>query len=131
MKQDFNSRRKFIRASAALSGALLFNGLLSEYAYSSENKNTVPVHAHLWVYASRYPPDWDCTPILDEVFSDLKYAGLDGVELMEVLLRHDDAVKKFNDLIQKHQLPVSGSSYYGDMWNKSEHQKILEDTELI
>ena len=131
MKQDFNSRRKFIKASAALSGALLFNGLLSEYAYSNENKNTVPVYAHLWVYASRYPPDWDCTPIMDTVFSDLKYAGMQGVEVMEIHLRHDDAVNRFNELIQKYSLPVTGASYYGDMWNKAEHQKILDDLELV
>jgi sugar phosphate isomerase/epimerase len=50
---------------------------------------------------------------------------------MEVLLRHNDAVTRLNDLIQKHQLPVTGTSYYGDMWNKNEHQKILEDIDLV
>jgi len=131
MKQDFNPRRKFIKTSAALSGALLFNGLLLGDAYASKNENTVPLYAHLWVYASRYPPDWDCTPIMDTVFSDLKYAGLQGVEVMEIHLRHDDAVNRFKELIQKYSLPVTGASYYGDMWNKAEHQKILDDLELV
>src|SRR3954447_13779964 len=131
MKEDFNSRRKFIRTSAALSGALLFNGLLNEYAYASKNENTVPVYAHLWVYASRYPPDWDCTPIMDTVFSDLKYAGLQGVEIMEIHLRHEDAVNRFNDLIHKYSLPVTGTSYNANMWNKAEHQKIIDDLELV
>lgn len=131
MKQDFNSRRKFIKTTAALSGALLVNGFLSDYASAETSNTTVPVYAHLWVYASRYPPDWDCTPIMDTVFSDLKYAGLGGVEIMEIHLRHDDAVSRFNELIQKYSLPVTGTSYYGNMWNKAEHQKIVDDLELV
>src|SRR3954469_18327023 len=131
MRHDFNSRRKFIKNSAALSGALLFNGLLSEIAYANNNENTVPLYAHCWVYASRYPPDWDCTPILNDVFSDLKYAGFQGVELMEIILRHDDAVARLKELTQKYALPVSGTSYNANMWKKDEHQKILEDIELV
>src|SRR5205085_2157494 len=59
------------------------------------------------------------------------YAGIEGVEIMEVLLRHDDAVTRFNDLINKYNLPVVGTSYYGNMWNKDERQKILDDIELV
>jgi len=131
MKQGFNSRREFIKTTAALSGVLLLDGLLNNHAYGKVDSNTVPVYAHLWVYASRYPPDWDCTPIMDTVFSDLKYAGLQGVEVMEIHLRHDDAVSRFKELIQKYSLPVTGTSYYGNMWNKAEHQKILDDLELV
>ena len=129
MKQRENySRRRFIKTSAAFAGAL---ALINENLFAKNDAAKVPVYAHLWVYASRYPPDWDCTPILDDVFSDLKYAGLEGVELMEVLLRHDDAVTRLKELIQKHELPVTGTSYNADMWNKDEHQKILEDVELV
>src|SRR3954468_7649351 len=131
MKQEFNSRRKFIKNSAGLSGALLLNGLLSDYVYAGISNTTVPVYAHCWVYASRYPPDWDCTPIMDTVFSELKYAGMQGVELMEIHLRHEDAVSRFKELIHKYSLPVTGASYYGNMWNKAEHQKILDDLELV
>ncbi|HEY6979168.1 MAG TPA: sugar phosphate isomerase/epimerase family protein [Chitinophagaceae bacterium] len=119
------SRRKFIAITSAAATATA----LPAYAFNKKIK--VPVYAHLWVYASRYPPDWDCTPILDDVFSDLKYAGLEGVELMEVLLRHNDAVSRLSDLIHKYELPVTGTSYYGDMWNKNEHEKILKDIELV
>jgi len=133
IKQKINcSRRNFLKTSGTFAGALALNSLINENLFAAKNYVAkVPVYAHLWVYASRYPPDWDCTPILDDVFSDLKYAGLEGVEVMEVLLRHSDAVTRFNDLIHKHELPVSGTSYYGDMWNKNEHQKILEDVELV
>lgn len=37
----------------------------------------IVVGAHLWVYASQCSPTWDCTPIIENVFSDLKYAGID------------------------------------------------------
>ncbi len=132
MKQHTFSRRHFIRNTAALSGALLLNGGLYEEVNAADNReNTIPLYAHLWVYASRYPPDWDCTPIMDEVFSDLKYAGLQGVEVMEVHLRHKDAVSRFKELIQKYSLPVTGASYYGNMWNKAEHPQIMDDLELV
>lgn len=125
------SRRNFIKNTGSLTGAVMLSGLLNESLFASHRLNKVPVYAHLWVYASNYPPDWDCTPILDTVFSDLKYAGLEGVELMEVLLRHNYAVSRLKDLTGKYDLPVTGTSYYGDMWNKNEHQKILEDIDLV
>lgn len=28
-------------------------------------------------------------------------------------------------------MPVTGTSYFGDMWNKDEHQKIIEDVEKV
>jgi len=119
------SRRNFIKSSSSLTAGLM----LHQKSFLVEN--TVPVYAHLWVYASKYPPNWDCTEILDTVFNDLKYAGLAGVEVMEILLRHDDAVAKFNDLIHKYNLPVIGTSYYADMWDKDHQQKILDDMELV
>ncbi len=130
-KNETYSRRNFIKTSGVLAGALGMSSLINDLLAANNVVTKVPVYGHLWVYASRYPPNWDCTPILEEVFSDLKYAGLAGVELMEVLLRHDDVVTRLKDLIHKHELPVTGTSCFGDMWNKNEHQKILEDTELI
>jgi len=50
---------------------------------------------------------------------------------MEVLLRHDNAVNRFNELVHKYDLPVVATSYYGDMWDKDQHQKILDDVDLI
>ena len=123
-----NTRRKFLKYT----GASLFamqTGLI-ENLFAATNKK-IEVDAHLWVYASRFPPDWDCTPILDEVFSDLKYAGFDGVELMEPILRHDDAVEKLLGLQQKYAFRVSGTSYHGHMWNKEEHNKILDEIEVV
>ena len=34
-------------------------------------------------------------------------------------------LKGLNDLIHKYNLPVTGTSYYGDMWDKNQQQNIL------
>ncbi len=126
------SRRNFIKTTGSLTGGLMLSGLINEGCFSKNFSSlNVPLFAHLWVYASRYPPDWDCTPILNDVFSDLKYAGFHGVELMEIILRHDDAVSRLRELTQQYSLPVTGTSYNANMWKKDEHQKILEDIELV
>lgn len=127
-----SSRRNFIKTAGSITGAFVLNNVLSKQLFAApSNANKVPVYGHLWVYASKYPPDWDCTPILETVFSDFKYAGIEGVELMEVLLRRDDAVARLKEFIDKYNVPVTGTSYYGDMWNKNEHQRILEDVDLV
>lgn len=132
MKQKNYSRRNFLKTSGAFSGAFMLGGLFNVACSAEERKKVkVPVDAHLWVYASRYPPNWDCTPILDEVFSDLKYAGYDKIELMESVLKHDGAVERIKALTEKYHLPVTGTSYYGDMWNKDSQQYILEDIEQV
>ncbi|HEV8081948.1 MAG TPA: sugar phosphate isomerase/epimerase [Chitinophagaceae bacterium] len=131
MKENRYSRRCFLKTSGALSGAFMLGGLFYQDCFAEHNKAKVPVDAHLWVYASRYPPNWDCTPILDEVFSDIKYAGYDKVELMEPLLKHQDAVDRINSLVKKYDLPITGTSYYGDMWDKDKQQYILEDIEPV
>jgi sugar phosphate isomerase/epimerase len=127
-----NSRRRFIKASGTLSGGLMVSNIINASVLDLEFlANKIPVYAHLWVYASRYPPNWDCTPILDEVFSDLKYSGIQGVELMEIILKTDGSVTRLKELIQKYSLPVVGTSYNGNMWMRSKHSEILEDIELV
>lgn len=109
----------------------MLNGLVAKDCFSEKRAKKIPVDAHLWVYASRYPPDWDCTPILDTVFSEIKYAGYDKIEIMEAILKHDGAVDRLTDLIHRYKLPVTGTSYYGDMWDKDKQQHVLEDIELV
>jgi sugar phosphate isomerase/epimerase len=126
--QPDSSRRTFLKtAGAALVGSLLSEKLTAATSF----KKGVPVSGHLWVYASKYPPNWDCTPVLDQVFSDFKYAGLNGLEVMEPLLRHQDAVPRMKELIAKYRVPVTGTSYNGDMWQREKQQQILEDVEAV
>lgn len=131
-KTNVTTRRHFLRNTSLATGALALGSVLPAGCAMTKHAGTsVPVYAHLWAYASRYPPDWDCTPILNDVFSDLKYAGFAGIELMEVILKHEGAVDRIKSLIAKHQIPVSGTSYNGDMWDKAQQQHILEDMELV
>lgn len=124
------SRRKFIlTTSSYLAGAAL-GGFFPNSGTKALN-NDIPLSGHLWVYASKFPPDWDSTPILEQVFKDFKYAGLEGLEMMESNLRHDDVVARIGELIEKYELPVTGSSYYGDMWDSSQHRHIIEDVEIV
>lgn len=123
------SRRRFVKTSSALLAGAMFTKNL----FAGNSNTIVPISGHLWVYASKYPPEsgYDCTPVLETIFSDFTYAGINGLELMEAILRHDDAVQKLNDLSGKYGVPVTGCSYGADMWNKYKHAEILEDVALI
>lgn len=125
------SRREFLRMSMGLGGSVIVSPVLKGWAKERKNAAKVEVCGHLWVYASRYPPDWDCTPILEQVFQDFKYAGIQGVEMMESNLRHSDIVPRVKEFIEKYKVPVTGSSYFGDMWDRSQHARIIEDVELV
>lgn len=133
MSYNTLGRRSFIKRSGLGLGGALLAPDMAKFMYLGNTQTDIPVYAHLWVYASRFPPNWDCTPILDTVFSDLRYAGIEGVEIMEAQLRHSDAVLRINNLIEKYGLPVSGSSYGVGfkMWDREQHQKIREDIHLV
>ena len=131
---NISNRRQFLQQSSFMLGSALFLGsCMAQKSKNNVKTNRIKVNGHLWVYASKFPPNWDCTPNLESVFSDLSYAGIDGVELMESTLRHDDSVERINGFIKKYNLPVSGSSYgVGfNMWDVSQHQKILDDINVI
>ncbi len=123
-----------MRASAlGVAGTLMVPNLMMSSFTTTTTAKDIPVNAHLWVYASKFPPNWDATPILDTVFSDLSYAGIEGLEIMESQLRYDNCVKRIQNLIKKYNLPVSGSSYgVGfSMWDKNQHETIMDDIEVI
>jgi sugar phosphate isomerase/epimerase len=82
------------------------------------------------VYASTQP-GYDPTPVLDQVFADMKYAGMDGVELMHQALRHADAVERIRALVERHGLPVTGTSYSAPLWDRARHPQILDDVERV
>ncbi|WP_428329343.1 hypothetical protein [Mucilaginibacter sp.] len=53
------------------------------------------------------------------------------MELMEINLRHDDAVSHLGSLAQQYKVPVTGASYGAPMWDKTKHAQILDDAELV
>jgi sugar phosphate isomerase/epimerase len=129
------TRRAFLRSAAVATVGTAGGGLLAAAAFGAVRNapakpKKVIVGAHLWVYAANQP-GYDPTPVLDQVFADMRYAGLDGVELMHQALRHADAVDRIGDLMRKHSLPVIGTSFNGAMWNRMEHGAVLDDAEEV
>ncbi|WP_422081092.1 sugar phosphate isomerase/epimerase family protein [Ulvibacterium sp.] len=133
MKKKINRRSFVQKSSLGSAGMLLSPGILQSSFKHHKAQKEIPICAHLWIYASKFPPDWDCTPVLDTVFSDLSYAGIAGVELMEGQLRHEDSVERLKGLVEKYRLPVSGSSYGVGfkMWDSAQHKAIMNDIKTV
>ena len=125
------SRRAFLKSVMVAAGTSgLLGSALSGAAGTPAPKKKIVVGAHLWVYAANQP-GYDPTPVLEQVFADMSYAGLDGVELMHDALMHDDAVERIGGLSQKYKLPVIGTSFGGAMWDREAHPGILKEAELL
>lgn len=129
------SRRQFLHetgSTIALLGAaqLAFAQTDDQVKPNQEQPRKVTVGAHPWVYAATMP-NYDITPALNDIFADMKYAGMDAIELMHNVLYGDDAVDRIGELSQKHQLPVLGTSYGAAMWDRQQQSKILEDAERV
>jgi len=90
----------------------------------------VTVGAHPWVFAAKQPK-YDIFPIIGDVFSDIAYAGFDGIELMHIPLLHDDAVGVIEDLSAEHELPVIGSSFGGAMWDSAKEMEVLSQAATV
>ena len=91
---------------------------------------TVQVGAHLWVYAAKQP-GYDATPVLDQLFAELGAAKLDGIELMHLVLLHDGAVDRVKELSKKYRLPVIGTSWSANLWDRSQHAQALPQAKLV
>ena len=135
MRSNRCSRREFLARTVALAGTVTSaqsSGMARPDGPSPIDfpAKKIVVGGHLWVYAADQPR-YDPTAILETVFADFKYAGLDGVELMHLGLLHDDAVDRIGALIDKYKLPVIGTSIEGPMWNRAEHAAILKDAETF
>jgi len=121
------TRRRFLQAGI-LGGLAL--GITKSSGAAGTSKKKVVVGAHPWVYAATRP-GYDITPILDGIFSDMKYAGMEGIELMHTALRPDDAVERIGALKKKYDLPIIGTSFGGNLWDRSRHQEVLDDANRI
>lgn len=128
-------RRSFLGSAtkgllAAATGALLGTGCRSTQSRSCAKGKRVLVGGHPWVYAATQPK-YDIYPILDTIFADMSYAGLDGIELMHTALRYPDAVERIHALSDKHALPVIGTSFEGAMWDRAQHEAVYEDAHVV
>ena len=90
----------------------------------------VRVGAHLWVFAAKQP-GYDATPVLDDVFAEIGKAGVDGIELMNLVLLHDGAVERIRELSKRHRLPVIGSSWGAALWDRAQHPEALAGVKTV
>src|ERR1035438_10413006 len=122
LTMQLTNRREFVGLLPAMAAA--------SAALGNAAPAKIPVGGHPWVYAAVQPRQ-DPYPVLDQIFSDMSYAGLDGVELMDNVMRHDDSVDLVRGLSHKYNLPVIGMSYSAAMWDSSLHAAQLEDAAKI
>jgi sugar phosphate isomerase/epimerase len=124
-------RRKFIQNTSLSLLALSLSRTAGASSLIKEaGRKKISVGAHVWVYAASQP-GYDVSPILSQIFSDMAYAGFDGVETMEHPLRSEVYTKQIGELIGQHKIKLTGSSYGADMWNKSKQNEIYEDVDRI
>ena len=121
------SRRAFLQSTFA---AAALAALARRGSAAPGTADKVLVGAHPWVYAATQPGT-DITPVLEQIFADMSYAGIEAIELMHTALRPDDAVARISALSRKYKLPVVGTSFSGNMWNRAEHEAVLHDIELV
>ena len=79
MPSELDRRRFLATTAAALAAAGCTWTLRADEAKPKPAK--IIVGADPWVYAATQPK-YDIYPILDRIFADMRYAGLDGIELM-------------------------------------------------
>jgi sugar phosphate isomerase/epimerase len=125
------NRRKFIQNTSLSLLALSLSKTGSSKSLIKEHfGKKITVGAHVWVYASTQP-GFDVSPILSQIFSDVAYAGFDGVETMEHPLRSTAYTRQIKELIDQYKIKLIGSSYGADMWNKDKSSEIYEDVDRI
>jgi sugar phosphate isomerase/epimerase len=124
-------RRRFLRNTSLSMLALSLSDMVnSGPVRESTGTKKIMVGAHVWVYASTLP-GYDVSPVLSQIFSDVSYAGFDGVETMEHPLRSTLYTSQIKELIEQYKIKLIGSSYSGEMWDKDKHNQIYEDVENI
>jgi len=122
-------RRQFLQAAVAGTGVLAgMSGGFTGNAASA--RKHVLLGGHAWVYAAPLP-HYDYTPVLEQIFSDFRYARLEALELMDTVLLHDDAVERIGDLSHKYSVPILGTSFGADLWDRAEHDAILEKAQTV
>ena len=128
------NRRCFLGSGAAAAISVATGGILGSGCRSAQSaassREKVLVGGHPWVYAATQP-NYDIYPVLDQIFADMSYAGLDGIELMHTALRPADSVETIRALSKKYSLPIIGTSFGGNMWNREQHETIFEDARTV
>ena len=128
------NRRCFLGSGATTVLTVATGGILGSSCRSTQSnarsEKKILVGGHPWVYAATQP-NYDIYPVLDQIFGDMSYAGLDGIELMHTALRYPDAVERIAALSNEHNLSVIGTSFGGAMWDRTQHEAVFEDARIV
>ena len=128
------NRRCFLGSGTVAMLTAATSGILESGCHSTRTRvrseRRVYVGGHPWVYAATQP-NHDIYPVLGQIFADMSYAGLDGIELMHTALRYPDAVERIAALSNEHNLSVIGTSFGGAMWDRKQHETVFEDARLV
>jgi len=128
------NRRLFLNSGAAAVLTTVTGGIFGSSCRSTQSdarsKKKILVGGHPWVYAATQPNN-DIYPILDQIFADMSYAGLDGIELMHTALRPADSVETIRALSKKYSLSIIGASFGGAMWDREQHEAVLQDAQTV
>jgi len=108
----------------------LFGMLATAAVASAKPASKVQVGGHPWLYA-KFRPNYDINDILDQIFADFAYAGLDGIEFMYSVLQKKGAADQVAELSHKHKLPVIGMSYQADMWDRAKQNAIVDEVSAL
>jgi sugar phosphate isomerase/epimerase len=127
-------RRCFLGSGAAAALTVATGGILGSGCHGiqsgARSQKKVLVGGHPWVYAATQP-NYDIYPVMDQIFADMSYAGLDGIELMHTALRPADSVEAIRALSKRYSLPVIGTSFGGNIWNREQDETIFEDARTV
>jgi len=95
-------------------------------ALGSEATRKTTVGAHPWVFAAKQP-NYDPTPVAEQIFREFGAAGIDAIELMHPMLLKDDSVARIQELSKRYALPVLGTSWGASMWKLEESERIMAE----
>jgi sugar phosphate isomerase/epimerase len=124
-------RREFIRnTSLSLLSVSLGKGGGESLTVTKKGNKKILAGFHVWVYAAPLP-DNDVSPILEQIFSDVAYAGFDGVETKHQPLRSAVYTRQIGELQDKYKIKLIGSSYSAQMWDRTKSNEISEDVDKI
>ena len=123
-------RRQFLKSAVVMGVGMLAAADRVFAASAAPRTKNVLIGGHAWVYAAPLP-GYDYTPVLEQIFADFKYAGIEAFELMDTVLLHGDAVERIGALSHKYSVPILGTSFGADMWDRAKHDAIMEKAQAV
>jgi sugar phosphate isomerase/epimerase len=127
---ESRKRRQFLKSAVGAAGGLWVEGNRALAGGATPSAPHILLGGHAWVYAAPQP-GFDYTPVLEQIFADFKYARLEALELMDTALLREGAVERIGALSRRYSLPILGTSFGADLWDRSQHPAIREKARTV